>query len=128
MLEEKIEAAKAEVWRLLDVGFMREVSYPQWLANVVMVRKKNGRWRMCTDFIDLNKCCPKDDFPLVRIDKIFDSASGFVWHYWTASQGTTKFVFAKRMKRRQVSSVHLELTATLECLKVCAMQAQLSVE
>jgi hypothetical protein len=44
MSEEKIEAAKAEVQWLLDAGFIREVTYPQWLANVVMVRKKNGKW------------------------------------------------------------------------------------
>jgi hypothetical protein len=74
--EEKIEAAKAEVQRLLDVGFIREVTYPQWLANVVMVCKKNGKWRMCTYFTYLNKCCPKDDFPLTRIDQIVDSAAG----------------------------------------------------
>jgi hypothetical protein len=41
-----------------------------------MVRKKNGKWRMCMDFIDLKKCCPKDDFPLMRIDKIIDSTVG----------------------------------------------------
>jgi hypothetical protein len=76
MLEEKVEAAKAEVQRLLDAGFIREIIYPQWLANVVMVRKKNGKWRMCTDFTDLNRCCPKDNFPLTRIDNIINSAVG----------------------------------------------------
>jgi hypothetical protein len=75
MSEEKIEAAKDEVQRLLDACFIREVAYPQWIANVVMVRKKNGAWQMCTDFTDLNKCCPKDDFPLARIDKIVDSVT-----------------------------------------------------
>jgi hypothetical protein len=44
MSEEKVEAAKAEVQRLLDAGFIREVVYPLWLANVVMVRKKNDKW------------------------------------------------------------------------------------
>jgi hypothetical protein len=46
MSEEKVAAAKAEVQRLLNAGFIREVAYPQWLANVVMVKKKNGKWRM----------------------------------------------------------------------------------
>jgi hypothetical protein len=41
-----------------------------------MVRKKNGKWRMCTDFIEFNKCCPKDNFPLARIDQIVDTAVG----------------------------------------------------
>jgi hypothetical protein len=75
MLEEKVEAAKAKVQRLLDAGFIREVVYPLWLPNVIMIRKQNGKWRMCTDFIDLNKWCPKDDFPLMRIDKIIDSTT-----------------------------------------------------
>jgi hypothetical protein len=55
MSEEKVEVAEAEVQRLLYAGFIRVVAYPQWLANVVMVRKKNDKWQMCTDFIDLNK-------------------------------------------------------------------------
>jgi hypothetical protein len=77
MSEEKVAAVKAEVQRLLDVGFIREVTYPQWLVNVVMVRKKNGKWRMCTNFTDLNKCYLKDAFPLTRIDKVVDSAAGW---------------------------------------------------
>jgi hypothetical protein len=55
---------------LLGTGFIREVRYLQWLANIEMVRKKDGKWRMCIDFADLNKCCPKDHFPLNRIDQI----------------------------------------------------------
>jgi hypothetical protein len=55
MLDEKVTIAKAEVQRLLDAGFIREIHYPCWLANVVMVKKRNGKWRMCTYFTDLNK-------------------------------------------------------------------------
>jgi hypothetical protein len=55
MVEEKVEAMKVKVRRLLDAGFIREVTYPEWLANVVMVKKKNGKWRMCIDFTDPNK-------------------------------------------------------------------------
>jgi hypothetical protein len=73
MSDEKVAVAKWEVQRLLDVGFIRDVQYPSWLANLGMVKKKNGKWRMCTDFTDLNKCCPKDDFSLSRIDKVVDS-------------------------------------------------------
>jgi hypothetical protein len=53
MSEEKVEAAKADVQRLLDACFIREVVYPEWLANVVMVRKKNSKWQMCKNFTDL---------------------------------------------------------------------------
>ena len=76
MSTERAEAAKAEVQRLLDAGVIRPVQYPKRLANVVMVRKKNRKWQMCVDFTDLNKCCPKDPYPLPRIDKLVDIAAG----------------------------------------------------
>jgi ribosomal protein L18E len=75
MLDEKVVVARVEVQRLMDVGFIREVRYPSWLVNVVMVKKKNGKWRMCTYFTDLNKCCLRDDISLTRIDKVVDSAA-----------------------------------------------------
>jgi hypothetical protein len=76
MSDEKTEATKAEVHRLLEARFIELIAYPTWLANVVMVQKKSGKWRMCIDFTSLNKACPKDKFPLPRIDKIVDSAAG----------------------------------------------------
>ena len=59
MSEESQKATQAEVQKLLDAGVIREVQSPEWLANVVMVPKKNGKWRMCIDFTNLNKACPK---------------------------------------------------------------------
>ena len=50
--------------------------YPDWLVNVVMVKKANGKWRMCVDFTDLNRACPKDSYPLPRIDQLVDSTTG----------------------------------------------------
>ena len=50
--------------------------YPEWLVNVVMVKKNNGKWKMCVGFTDLNKACPKDSFPLPRIDQLVDSTTG----------------------------------------------------
>jgi hypothetical protein len=76
MSDEKTEAAKAKVHRLLEANFIEPVAYPTWLANVVMVQKKSGKWRMCIDFTSLNKACPKDNFPMPWIDKIVDSAAG----------------------------------------------------
>jgi catalase len=57
--------------------FIKEVDYPQWLANVMLVKKSNRKRKMCVDFTDLNKACPKDSFPLPRIDLLVDSMSGF---------------------------------------------------
>jgi hypothetical protein len=73
MCDKKVVATKSEVQRLLDARFICEIQYPSCLANVVMVNKKNGKWRMCTYFTDLNKLCPEDDFPLSRIDKVVNS-------------------------------------------------------
>jgi phage FluMu protein gp41 len=75
MSEEKVKAVEAKVQRLQDAKVIREVLYPVWLANTVPVKKKNGKWRMCVDFTDLNKACKKDDFPLERVDKIVDDAT-----------------------------------------------------
>jgi hypothetical protein len=75
MSDDKVEGARNEVKRLLSTGVIREVKYPEWLANTVMVKKANGKWRMCIDFTDLNKACPKDEFPLPRIDSLVDAAA-----------------------------------------------------
>ena len=65
-----------EVDNLLKVGFIMEVKYPMWLANVVVVPKKGGKWRVCMDYTELNEACLKDSFPLPRIDQIVDAAVG----------------------------------------------------
>ena len=69
-------AIKEEVHKLVTAEFIREVYYPDWLANIVMVKKANGKWRMCVDFTDLNKACPKDSYPLLRIDQLVDLTAG----------------------------------------------------
>ena len=53
--------------------------YLEWLANTVVVKKKNGKWQVCVDFIDLNKACPKDPFPIPRIDQLMDATVGHSW-------------------------------------------------
>ena len=61
------QAISDEVEKILTAGFIKEVYYPNWLANVVMVKKSNGKWRMCVDFTDLNKACFKDSFPCLGL-------------------------------------------------------------
>ena len=56
-------------------GFIKEIKYPEWLANVVVVPKKGEKWRVCVDYTDLNEACPKDSFPLPRIDQIIDTSA-----------------------------------------------------
>ena len=69
-------AIKEEVQKLTLAKFIRVVYYPDWLANIVMIKKANGKWRMCVDFTDLNKACPKDSYPLPHIDQLVDSMTG----------------------------------------------------
>ena len=65
-----------EVDNLIAAGFIREVKYPEWLANVVVVPKNGGKWRICVDYTGLNEACPKDSFLLPRIDQILDAIVG----------------------------------------------------
>jgi hypothetical protein len=74
--EEKCRAIGEEVHKLMAAVFIREVFHPEWLANPVLVKKKGGKWRMCVDYIRLNKACPKVPYPLPRIDQIVDSTTG----------------------------------------------------
>ena len=60
----------------LKTRFIGEIKYPEWLANVVIVPKKGGKWRVCVDYTDLNEACSKDNFPLPQIDQIVDASGG----------------------------------------------------
>ena len=73
--QEQDKTIAEEVQKLLEADFIREVHYPNWLANVVMVKKANGKWMMCVDFTNLNKACPRDSYPLPLIDTLVDSTT-----------------------------------------------------
>ena len=74
--KERVEVANAEVQKLLKTTFIQEYQYSNWLSNFVLVKKPNGKWRMCVYFTDLNKVCPKDDYLLPKIDRQIDSTAG----------------------------------------------------
>ncbi|XP_038687483.1 uncharacterized protein LOC119986862 [Tripterygium wilfordii] len=73
---ELVPKIENEVNKLIEAGFIREVKYPTWIANIVPVMKKNGQLRVCVDFRDLNKACPKDDFPLPITELMVDATTG----------------------------------------------------
>jgi hypothetical protein len=79
---DKHEAIKREIAKLLAARFIKEVIHPEWVANPVLVKKKNNEWRMCVDYTDLNKHCQKDHFGLPRIDQVVDSTAGCVLLYF----------------------------------------------
>ena len=72
---ERQKAINEEVGKLPQAGAIREVEYPECLVNVILVKKANGKWRFCIDFTDINIACPKDSFPLPRIDLIVDATA-----------------------------------------------------
>src|SRR5438105_2351546 len=74
--QDRKEAIRDELTKLTAANFIREVYHPGWFANLVLVKKKNGKWRMCVDCTDLNKACPKDPFGLPCIDQAVDSTAG----------------------------------------------------
>lgn len=67
---------KVELEKLLDVGFILPIDYPEWISNLVPVSMPDRNIIICTDFRDINKACPKDDFPLPNIDRIIDLTIG----------------------------------------------------
>jgi len=75
-LDIHVKAVREEVDKLKEAEAIKEVYYPEWLANTVVINKKNGKWRVCVDFTDLNKACPKDPFPVPKINQLVDATFG----------------------------------------------------
>ncbi|XP_073031146.1 uncharacterized protein [Primulina eburnea] len=94
---EKDRVISEQIKELLKAGHIREIQFPTWLSNVVLVPKSTGKWRMCVDFRDLNKACPKDHYPLPRIDQLVDSTSGYeLLSFMDAYQGYHQIPLAKK--------------------------------
>ncbi|KAL0361944.1 UNVERIFIED_CONTAM: Retrovirus-related Pol polyprotein from transposon [Sesamum radiatum] len=107
---EKNRIIQAEVNRLMATGHIEEIQFPKWLSNVVLVPKLGGKVRMCIDFRDLNKACPKDFYPLPRIDQLVDSTSGCeLLSMMDASQGYHQIILAPE-DRKKVSFITSEGT------------------
>ncbi|PKA64791.1 hypothetical protein AXF42_Ash016822 [Apostasia shenzhenica] len=112
MAGDRQDAIKEEINKLLGAGYIREVQYPRWLTNIVMVKKANGKWRMCVDFKSLNQACLKDTYPLPRIDTMVDRTVGYE---------IIKSGWPRKMRRRQLLSPITALTATTSCHLVSKM-------
>ena len=74
--KEHVDAVNLEVQKLKETGVIREIFFPEWLANTVVVKKKNGKWKVYVDFTNLNRACPKDPFPMPKIDQLVDATYG----------------------------------------------------
>jgi len=113
--EEKRLAMREKTQKLLVVGHIKEIQYLEWLENVVMVKKENGKWRMCVDFNDLNKACRKDSYHLPSIDYLVDSASSCgLLNFLDAFSGYNQI----RMHPKDESKTTFMAKATNCCYKV----------
>ena len=107
--KEHADAVREEVAKLKKAGAIKEVFYPEWLANTVVVKKKSGKWRVCVDFTDLNKACPKDPFPMPWIDQLVDSTVGHPrMSFWMPSKATIKYPWLPKTKKKLLLSPQSE--------------------
>ncbi|KAG9453545.1 hypothetical protein H6P81_006449 [Aristolochia fimbriata] len=112
---ELVPEIEKEVDKLLKADFIREVKYPSWIANIVPVKKKNGQIRVCVDFRDLNKACPKDDFPLPITELMVDATTGHeALSFMDGSSGYNQI----RMDPRDEEKTALRTPKGIFCYKV----------
>ena len=103
---EHVKAVKSEVTKLKQAGAIKEVFYPQWLANTVVLKKKTRKLRVCVDFTDLNKACPKDPFPLPRIDQLVDATVGHPrMSFLDAFKVIIRYHWQQTIRKKQLSSL-----------------------
>ena len=115
---ERDKAIKEKIQKLTTTQFIWEVYYPDWLVNVVMVKKANGKWRMCIDFTDLNKACPKDSYPLPCIDRLVDSTAGHqLLSFMDAFSGYNQI----KMDEADQEKTSFITSQGLFCYKVCPL-------
>lgn len=108
---------KEEFEKMIRAGFIKEVAYSTWLSNIVMVNKSNGKWRMCVDYTNLNKACPKDAYPLPNIDQLVVGTYGYkILNFLDAYSVTIKSRCTHRMKVRPHSSSKMQIFAIMSCL------------
>ena len=104
-----------ETKKLLDAGFIREVTHPEWVANVVLVKKANGKYRMCVNYTDINKACPKDNYPLRTINQLVDSTTYHqLYSFIDAAQGYHQIPMKKEDEEKTSFIMH----KGLYCYKV----------
>ena len=104
-----------ETKKLLYARFIREVTHPEWIANVVLVKKANGKYRMCVDYTDLNKACPKANYPLPTIDQLVDSTA---YHWLYSFINTAKGYHQIPMKKEDEEKTSFITHEGLYCYKV----------
>jgi hypothetical protein len=114
-----MQAVRTEVAKLFEACILREVQYPTWVANPVLVKKSDGTWRMCVDFEDINKACPKDFCPLPDIDAKVDALSEYPFKYFLdAYKGYHQIQMAREDKDKRRPTQPMVSFVTRRCISV----------
>ena len=108
------QVIQEEVDNLLKAGFIREIKYPEWLANVMVVPKKGGKWRVCVDYIDLNEACPKDSSLYLGYTRLSTRRPGMgCCHSYIPSRDIIKYPCIRQTLKKQNSSPRTGCSATM---------------
>jgi hypothetical protein len=75
MKAEVLEEVKKEVEKMITAGFIRPCRYVEWISSIVPIQKKDGRWRVCVDFRDLNRATPKDEYPMLVAETLINAVA-----------------------------------------------------
>jgi hypothetical protein len=111
---ERCETIWQEVNKLLEAGFIRPLDYPSWLANVVLVEKPDGSWRMYIDYTSLNKSCPTYEYPRPHFYHIVDSKmSCELLSFLYAYSGYHQISLVVDDEEKPYLLLHLESSVTL---------------
>ena len=112
---DRYQVIQTEVDNLFEAGFIREIKYPECLANVVVVPKKRRKIEsVCLDYTNLNEACPKDNFPLPWIDRSLMRQLGIgCCRFWTPSWDMIKYPCIRRTRRKQPLSPRTTCSATM---------------
>ena len=96
-----LEEVKKEVEKMLDAGFIRPCRYAEWISSVVPVQKKDGRWRVCVDFRDLNRATPKDEYPMPVAETLINAAAGHkIMSFMDGNAGYNQIFMAPRRREQ----------------------------
>ena len=114
MAKGHVEVVKSEVQRLKEARAIREIFFPEWLANTMVVKKKYNKWRVYVDFTDLNKACPKDLFPMPKIDQLVDATYGHPrMSFLDTFQGYHQIALAHEDREKTASSPRMPIIIIL---------------
>jgi hypothetical protein len=113
MRTEVLEEVKKEIEKMLEAGFIRPCRYAEWISSIVPIQKKDGRWRVCVDFRDLNRATPKNEYPMPVVETLINAAAVIkILSFMMATSATTRFSWPQKTYTR----LHYGYPVLWDCL------------